>query len=188
MTGSVSGAQLRAFIERIERVSDMLSAWDDVETWRRVADYPAYEVSSWGRVRRGSRVLKTGLSHGYQIVTLSQGSNVRTAKVHRLVADAFLGRPPFDGALVAHNDGDQANNRVSNIRWASALENQADRIRHSSRVLGSQVFGAKLSEDDIPNIRARIANGEGYPSIAKAYGVSVSTISLIKLQRTWTHV
>ncbi|MDH4993029.1 HNH endonuclease [Aquamicrobium lusatiense] len=172
----------------IERVSDMFDIWDKYETWRSSTDHPAYEVSSWGRVRRGARILKPGLSHGYEVVTLSHGRNVKTARVHRLVALAFLGDPPFANALVAHNDGGRTNNRVSNLRWASALENQADRIRHNSRRVGSEVFGSKLTEEDIPEIRRRVAAGERYPSVANDFGVSVSTIHLIKKGRTWAHV
>jgi HNH endonuclease len=44
-------------------------------------------------------------------------------KVHRLVAEAFLGPPPFDGAVVMHIDENAANNRPSNLRWGSQKEN-----------------------------------------------------------------
>lgn len=182
---AVARDQLRSFIEP---VSEVIAAWDRVETWAVVAKHPAYEVSSFGRVRRGSNLVSPVKTGDYWIVSLSTGGRVSTVRLHRLVIETFLGAAPFEGAIAAHNDGNTDNNRVSNLRWASTLENQADRIRHNSRVIGSDVFGAKLDEDDIPHIRQRIASGEGYPSIARDYGVSVSTISLIKLQRTWTHV
>lgn len=171
-------------------LSDIVAHWDAVEVWADVEGHPGYYVSSWGNVRGPRVVLKTGDLRGYKTVCLwSSEKNLKTsARVHRLVALAFIGPAPFIGAEVAHNDGNRSNNRVSNLRWASALENQADRIRHETKIQGSEVFGAKLDEAAIPHIRERIKNGERYPSIARDYGVSISTISLIKLQRTWTHV
>lgn len=187
-TTTVSAGQLRAIVERIETVADLVASMDAVETWRHVEEWPGYEVSSHGRVRGPRAILSPVLSHGYLKVTLSRGPVQRGARVHRLVAKSFLGPPPFSGALVAHNDGDPTNNRVTNLRWASALENQGDRRRHSTRVHGSSVYGAKLRERDIPAIRARIKSGDRYPGIAKDFGVSVSTIYLIGKNRTWRDV
>jgi hypothetical protein len=47
----------------------------------------------------------------------------RTYKVARLVAEAFSGPPPFDGAVVMHLDENAANNRASNLRWGTQKEN-----------------------------------------------------------------
>jgi hypothetical protein len=47
----------------------------------------------------------------------------RTYKVARLVAEAFLGPSPFDGAIVLHVDEDSTNNRPSNLRWGTRREN-----------------------------------------------------------------
>ena len=172
----------------ITPLHEILAEWDAVETWVRVEGHPDYEVSSWGRVRRDGRCIKPVKTGHYWVVSLSTKGKTTTARLHRLVIEAFIGKPQFPGAIAAHNDGDTSNNRASNLRWASALENQADRIRHQTRIQGSEVFGAKLVEDAIPLIRERIERGERYPSIARDYGVSVSTISLIKRQRIWTHV
>lgn len=169
-------------------LSEIIAQWDAVETWLQIDGHPDYEVSSWGRVRRGARVLRPNAGGRYLFVSLSTNGIATTHRVHKLVINAFIGPAPFLDALAAHNDGDTSNNRASNLRWASALENQADRIRHDTKIQGSEVFGAKLDEAAIPRIRERIESGERYPSIARDYGVSISTISLIKLQRTWTHV
>jgi FixJ family two-component response regulator len=53
---------------------------------------------------------------------------------------------------------------------------------------GSNVFGAILLEADVSEIRKRIHSGERNPSIASDYGVSISTIHLIRHNRTWRHV
>ena len=130
-----------------ETVAALIASFDKDEVWRAVEGWPEYEVSSWGGVRRiGRRVLAQAKTQGYPHVDLSSGGVAKAFRVHRLVAAAFLGPPPFADALVAHNDGDPANNRVSNLRWASARENQIDRARHNTHCRGSAVFGAKLRE------------------------------------------
>lgn len=169
-------------------VADLLALFDREEIWRRISGYPGYEVSSWGGVRGPRGTLAPVQSGDYQIVSIGDGQVWRTARVHKLVVDAFLGDPPFDGAIAAHNDGDSCNNRASNLRWTTPLDNQADRDRHGTRIRGSEVFGAKLHEDDIPLIRRRIAAGERYKTIAEDFGVSISTISLIKRDAIWRSV
>ncbi|MER9680834.1 NUMOD4 motif-containing HNH endonuclease [Mesorhizobium sp. M0184] len=182
---------LQAPFEALE--SWTLAAWikelDRVETWRDVVAFPGYQVSSWGRVS-GKRVgyLRSAKTNGYHHVSMSHAGTVTTVRVAVLVARTFLGEPPFEGADAAHNDGNTDNNRVSNVRWASKLENQADIDRHGHRVKGSDVFGARLTEADVPIIRRRAMGGERYENIAEDFGVSISTISLIKLGKIWQHV
>jgi hypothetical protein len=47
----------------------------------------------------------------------------RTYKVARLVAEAFHGPRPFDGAVVMHLDENAANNRADNLKWGTQKEN-----------------------------------------------------------------
>lgn len=171
----------------MDRLSDFIASWVAVETWRPVSIAPTYAVSSWGNVR-GPRAefLRPSTAHGYLFVSLCMpDGSIKTARIHKLVAFAFLGDEPFEGAIVAHNDGTKSNCRVDNLRWATGTDNQRDRLRHGTHICGSEVPGAKLTEADIPCIRSRIASGERYPTIAEDYGVSVSTISLIKKNKTW---
>lgn len=44
-------------------------------------------------------------------------------KVHRLVCEAFHGKPPFDKAVVIHLDEDGTNNRADNLKWGTQKEN-----------------------------------------------------------------
>lgn len=131
---------------RTERNNRVLP--EDLE-WRPIpfaAEY--YEISSEGDVRSltrrlgrpAGRLLRPWYTRGYAIVALSYGDIVgRKHPVHRLVALAFHGQPPNTAHLVAHNDGDPKNNHYSNLRWATHVENYADRVKHGTAKYGENV-------------------------------------------------
>jgi len=126
------------------------------EAWLPVASYDGqyaakYDVSSFGRVRRGNRYLTAFIgAKGYPQVCLAG----RTVKVHKLVAETFIGLRPTSATQINHRDGDKTNNTVSNLEFCSALEN----IHHfkarlcgdgggSATALGKMLLGARLSRN-----------------------------------------
>lgn len=176
-------------------MSDVGGIAADREVWLPVVGYEGYyEVSNLGRLRRDAaasprtEIIQPCGGDTYPVVSLSRNGEVRTHRLHKLVLTAFCGPAPFEGAHAAHNDGDKANCRLTNLRWATPAENQADVDRHGRRCRGAEVFGAKLEEADIKAIRQRIAKGERNPGIARDFAVSISTIHLIRHNRIWRHV
>jgi hypothetical protein len=173
-----------------DTVAEFIAGLMKTETWRDVPGFPGYCVSSYGVVR-GPRCLlapvQCSKEHRYLVVSLRCHGRTHTRRVHKLVAEAFLGAPPFMGAQVAHNDGNPFNNRLSNLRWTSGQDNQHDRKRHGTWIRGSMMKHAKIAEADIPIIYDRAARGENYKSIASDYRISVSTVSLIRRRRIWRH-
>jgi len=165
------------------------------EVWRTIPGYENYQVSDYGRVRRktsaSNGAIKAGhiivgrISNktGYVIVGLS-GTQGRTHQlVHRLVALTFIGNPPTDQHQIAHFDGIRSNNHVGNIRWATPIENAADRERHGSTVRGARHPNAKLTLEQVLCIRARKA--ENQRLLAREYGVTQSAIHLIQANKVW---
>lgn len=176
----------------------------EAEEWRPVVGYEGwYEVSSLGRVRRVApghgthvgRILKSSDdSHGYPHVILSS-KGYRSCKVHRLVAEAFLG--PAAKQEVNHKNGIKSDNRLSNLEWVTHCRN----MEHASAIAlwtppglrGEQHGMAKLTEAQVREIRALGAAGCKKKDVtgrelARRFGVSVSTISVILTGKKWQHV
>jgi hypothetical protein len=160
-----------------------------VEEWRSVPLSKDYEVSSLGRVRRLGKPLKLQLSHqGRPIVYISYlDAPRRNRAVHSLVMECFVGPRPA-GKVIAHKDGDKANNRLSNLRYCTQAENRADDVANGARLVGERHGHAKLDEPTVSRVRQLLADGVPQKKIARAVGVSQPAISYIQHRKTWTHV
>jgi hypothetical protein len=163
------------------------------EVWLSPEGYEGlYLVSNLGRVLGGKRkkLLNPTCEKltGYYSICLSRDGLVKKFRLNILVLSTFCGPKPFDNAHAAHNNGDKSDNRLINLRWASPKENQDDIDRHGRRCKGEDVFGAVLNENKIKKIRDRIKNGEMNRPIAEDFGVSISTIHLIRHNKIWRHI
>ena len=97
---------------------------DPMEEWRPIVDYPEYEVSNVGNVRRNGRVLKP-ISDSCEYLVISPYVNgiKKISRIHRLVASAFIPNPDSKKE-VDHINRIKTDNRVENLRWATRSENQ----------------------------------------------------------------
>lgn len=107
-----------------------------IVVWKAVPGFAGYEVSEHGDVRKGDRLLKPERVHGNgrKRFALSKQGQIFRLKAHFLVALAFIGPKPFDGAEVCHNDGFIHNNHYSNLRWDTHAGNTADEVKHRLRM------------------------------------------------------
>lgn len=157
---------------------------DPRERWKAIPGFDGYEASSDGRIRnRDGREIQQYLNDhdhiGRYTVTIYKYGHQTTQFVHRLVLLAFAGKP-CDGEEGCHRNGVKTDNRVANLRWGTRSENQNDKVRH-----GSRGGPAKLTSEQVARIRSRRAAGETQQSIADAFGVSRSLISLIESGDVW---
>jgi hypothetical protein len=154
---------------------------EQLEEWRLVADAPNYEISSHGRLRRitngrGTRAGRMGghvNSQGYLCFTFIVDGKRKTRSLHRLVAHAFLGPPPTPKHTVAHSDGDRLNPRLSNLRWATYKENESDKIRHGTYLIGRM---PKMKQADIEKLRELYAQGISGTKLARQCGLNPTTV------------
>src|SRR5690606_7975235 len=103
---------------------------------------------------------------------------------HCLVLAAFVSPRP-DGMQGAHNDGNPANNKLANLRWATPKSNLADRVRHGTLLTGGRNPCAKLTADDVNVIRRLKAQGLRQNAIAARFGVTPANVSCIVRGTTW---
>ena len=107
------------------------------EVWKDIPKYKGYyQVSSLGNVRsliqwNGHRYIKrnkpyilsqSNTTTGYKKVELVKDGVIKSKKVHRLVAKAFI--PRIKGKnIINHKDGNPKNNHVDNLEWCTQSEN-----------------------------------------------------------------
>lgn len=120
------------------------------------------------------------------MVNLSRDGKKTSRFIHRLVLEAFVGPCP-KGLICCHNDGNQANNRVKNLRWDTYQSNADDSHRHGTRAIGSRC-NAKLSEPDVLEIRRLRAEGVPMGKLASRFGVTKNNIKAIVYRRSWRHL
>ena len=161
--------------------------------WHRIPGYPDYEVSNTGQVRGYRKnwgrksiepvVLKQRPDNqGYLYVGLFPPEGKKKyLKVHRIVAMAFLPNPDAH-PQVAHNDGDQLNNSLENLRWTDKWGNAADRKKHGHCIDGERNPKARLTWPDVEYIRKSKESG---PTLGARFGVSRHTINQVKRGLTW---
>lgn len=155
--------------------------------------FPDYDIQDDGRVFRAryskigkgtrsshigaeikGRILLSGYRQFNLVLANGEGMLVRA---NRLIAETFLGPPPSPKHHCAHNDGNKLNNHITNLRWATPKENSADMDTHGTRRRGPEAPKAKLSNEDIAEIRASFTGKRGeLLALAMRYGVGASTM------------
>ncbi|TMZ72777.1 hypothetical protein EMG21_26050 [Klebsiella pneumoniae] len=105
--------------------------------WRDIPGYEGlYQVSNTGEFRRvwanktTPKALHTDRA-GYKRAKLYKNGKARTVLVAVAVAEAFIGPRP-DGMEVCHNDGNNQNNHVNNLRYDTPLNNRRDKKKHGT--------------------------------------------------------
>lgn len=177
-----------------------------VEEWCPVPGFEGlYEVSSQGRCRSVDRVVKSrwgtpkpvkgelktlnAQREGYLSVHLYKNGKMAKRYIHRLVAEVFvpnpLGRPQ-----VNHIDGCKTNNAAGNLEWASGSENCRHAIESGlyRQARGESIGGAKLTEQDVAEIRRMVARGAMHKEAAALFGIGRKAVTKIVNRQRWKHV
>lgn len=155
--------------------------------WKAIPGYEElYEVSDLGQVRSLDRehTCKSGYSRKIKgkvlkprkatqnrlYVDLHKNKNIKRQYIHTLVALAFIGKRP-NGYDVCHNNGDNQDNRLTNLRYDTKGQNQIDIYRQG----GKHGLG-KLNLNQVLEIRQLYSTGNYTLSeLAEMFNVSEIT-------------
>ena len=174
--------------------------FDDYEAameWRVVPEFPEYEVNEIAQIRRkkefrhsrSPEICKTYFcNYGYPSLRITSGGKSCIKRLHVLVCSAFHGPRPSEKHEVAHWDGNRANARADNLRWATRKENFSDMVRHGTRAFGQTHHCAKLTEENVQEIKRMLRLGMTSTQISRVVGHSRQGINNIKSGRQWSHV
>ena len=120
----------------------------DDEEWKIITEYPLYEVSSYGNVRRGGKQLKPHKERYIRFTLYDKDTKKpKSILAHRLVAKAFHEQPK-DKDIIDHIDRDKYNNHKDNLRWVTQQENIWNKeYKGCSRKKGRSKWEAKIRDN-----------------------------------------
>lgn len=168
-----------------------------MEIWKDVVGYEGYyQVSNEGNVRSVERIVPFGNQvrtvpakdrikrtdkKGYLTVTLSKENKIKNAKVHRLVAEAFI--PNTDGLPeVNHKDENKQNNSAENLEWCKHLYNtvygtklERQKEKRSIPIVQCDLNGNRLKEYDSAKQAEIDLNGKFTGNISKCLKGKIKT-------------
>lgn len=123
--------------------------------------------------------------NGYGKIQVNGSSNMAS----RMMCVIAHGEPPTPLHEAAHScgNGHLACVNPRHLRWATVMENQADRTMHGRDCPGEKNGRAKLTMKQVERIRA-LRGVVRQVDLAVEYGVNQPTISAIQLGRLWSHV
>ena len=118
--------------------------------------------------------------HGYGKTTVEG----KTVRAHRVVCTIAHGNPPTAKHQAAHSCGVKLCCNPAHLRWATRVENEADKLLHGTDQHGEKNHRVKLTARDVLEIRNSIGNlSQG--QLAEKYGVSRQTICDVQLRKRW---
>ena len=127
----------------------------------------------------------------YIVVGLSIDGKKSKFLIHRLLAEHFVHNPDPDTLVqVNHIDGDKLNNKIENLEWVTAGDNQRHAYETGLKTIpiGEANGRSILSDQEVIEIYNRLLAGESNISVAKAYGVERTTIFGIKCKKNWQYL
>ncbi len=170
-----------------------------MEKWKSIQLFEGkYEVSDMGNVRgwyyggkkrKEPRLKKPQLNKqtGYYYVILQDGELLKSYTINRLVLTVFKGAKPST-MDARHKDGDKSHNWLSNLKWGTRKQNEADKKRHGRTAVGEKNGLSKVKETEVLEMRRLHKSGESTYSISKIFNCSQQNVWHIVNKKTWRHV
>ena len=156
-----------------------------MNTWKQHPRFASIEVSDDGMIRRPNcepyRPVKD--KDGYVQVCQKNNGRGLTLKIHRAVAETFIG--PIAGLDVNHLNGVKDDNRVCNLQICTKSENHIHARRVLGVLVGERANGAKLTNEQAQEIYNAMRRGEKAKDIAARHGVQPKVCHRILRGERW---
>jgi hypothetical protein len=110
----------------------------------------------------------------------------RPLKAHRVALELATGSAPVGD--VAHSCDHPPCCNPAHLRDATHAENMADMAARGRSPRGERNAWARLTEDDVREIRRRCTAGEPQRVVAADFGVIRQAVQLIVARKRWAHV
>jgi hypothetical protein len=126
----------------------------------------------------------TDKDRGYLKITLNSTNGKRHAiDLHLVICSTFHGERPSPEHEAAHHNGSRIDARAENLSWKTTRENNADMVRHGTRMYGERHHACKLTDAQVAEIKATYAAAGTRKSryglvrrLAARYDVAIGTI------------
>lgn len=142
-----------------------------------------YDITTEGQVwseYKGMWMKPSVTEKGYLTVELRKCGMRYKARIHRLVAEAFIPNPD-NLPEINHKDGNKQNNSVENLEWCTRSANMKHAYETGLETVkyGANHHRSKLTQEQADYIRKVYKKRDpifGGNALAKRYGVSLDTI------------
>lgn len=126
-------------------------------------------------------------SNGYGKFSCYVRGSFYCASAHRLAYQYLVGDIPF-GMYVLHKCDNPGCVNPEHLFIGTPLDNMRDKVAKGRQQRGSTHPNSKLTEEQVVDIRTRVACGENRKEIAKSYAIAKSTVDCISCRVSWKHV
>lgn len=158
--------------------------WSDLAA---VPDFEGYFITPTGRIFSVSELKTFEDEDGYIRTNAYKKGKLKRPAVHVWLAKAYLPPGDKDQTLVRHLDGNKKNLDLTNLAWGTPKQNGEDKAKHGS-VKGTKNPKAKLTENDVAQIKKLLKTSTIKAVAAQFPKVSQSTIEAISSGQNWGHV
>ena len=148
------------------------------------------EQRFWSRVRKGEGcwLWRGGGGHSYGRLAADEGGHDGPlVYAHRLAYKLHHGSIPDDLFVLHRCDNPRCVN-PAHLFLGTVNDNHDDMVAKGRNRKGEQCSYAKLTEDDVVELRLRRAAGESLESLSAAFNVATGTAYDACHRRTWKHV
>lgn len=164
-----------------------------MEIWKDIIQNTRYQISNNGRVKSKARVVNHARcgkvsvkerilkpatdAKGYLRVALAKDGSLKTFKVHRLVADAFVDNHK-NNPQVNHINGIKTDNRFDNLEWVTNRENAQHAVDNGlwNYKKGHEHHRSKLNKDAVDILVRMKKRGMINREIADYFDISISCV------------